>query len=140
MIEQGSVDACRWVDLPRLADPRGMLSFVETGRHIDFPIARVYYLYDVPPGEARGAHAHRALRQLFIPLGGAFDVEVDDGRRRKRFRLDSPHRALYVCPMIWRDLGNFTPGASCVVLASLPFDEGDYIRDYATFVAEVEGK
>lgn len=128
---------CRWIDLPRIDDARGALSFVEAGRHIPFDIRRVYYLYDVPTVAERGAHGHRALEQLFIPLGGSFEVELDDGRRRSTVTLDNPARALYVCPMIWRNLRVFSPGAVCLVLASLIYDEEDYFRDYQDFLEAV---
>lgn len=125
---------CRLVDLPRIGDPRGDLSFVEGGRHIPFDIRRVYYLYNVPSDAERGAHGHRALEQLIIPLAGSFDVELDDGIERRNVRLDDPACALYVCPMMWRDLRNFSDGAVALVLASLVYDEADYFRDYQEFL------
>lgn len=128
------VSRCRWVDLPKIADPRGNLSFAEGGRHMPFDIRRVYYLYDVPPDAERGAHGHRALEQLIIPLVGSLDVELDDGAERAVAHLNDPARALYVCPMIWRDLRNFSAGAVVLVLASLVYDEGDYLRDYQQFL------
>jgi hypothetical protein len=129
-----SVHQCRLVDLPRIADSRGNLSFVEGGGHIPFEIRRVYYLYRIPPGAERGAHGHLALEQLMIPMAGSLDVELDDGAERKVVHLDDPARGLYVCPMIWRDLRNFSPGTVVLILASLPYDEGDYFRDYRQFL------
>lgn len=128
---------CRWIDLPRIEDARGALSFVEGQNHIPFDIRRVYYLYDVPVSAERGAHGHRALEQLFIPLGGSFELELDDGTSRSWVTLDDPARALYVCPMIWRNLRAFSPGAVCLVLASLVYDEADYFRDYQDFLEAV---
>lgn len=132
--EAGSIDLCKFVDLPVHADDRGRLSFAEGRVHIGFDINRVYYLYDIPAGGERGAHGHRALEQLFLALSGSFDVEINDGLRRRTFKLDNPARGLYVCPMIWRDLRNFSPGAVCLVLASDRYDEGDYFRDYDQFL------
>ena len=124
---------CRLIDLPRISDPRGNLSFIEGGGHVPFDIKRVYYLYDVPQGADRGSHAHRALHQFFIPMAGVFDVELEDGRARQTFHLDRPDVGLYVCPMMWRRLDNFSAGAVCLVLASERYDERDYIRDYDEF-------
>lgn len=122
------------MDLPKFSDPRGALSFVEGGRHIPFDIKRVYYLYDVPGQVERGEHGHRRLEQLMIPLGGSFDVELTDGADRRSFHLDDPAVGLYVSPMIWRRLQNFSSNATCLVLASLPYDEEDYFRDYDAFL------
>ncbi|MEG8041228.1 FdtA/QdtA family cupin domain-containing protein [Sphingomonas sp. LR60] len=132
-----SVTDCRLLDLPHLADSRGDLSFVEGGRHVPFDIRRVYYLYGMPQGAERGAHGHRALEQLIVPLAGSFEIELDDGRARRTVRLDHPARGLYVCPMIWRDLRGFSKGAVALVLASLVYDEADYFRDYDCFLEAV---
>jgi WxcM-like, C-terminal len=131
------VPRCRIVDLPVIHDRRGNLTPIEGGRHIDFDIARVYYLYDVPGGAERGGHAHRALHQLIIAMSGSFDVVVDDGSNRGRCHLNRSYRGLYVPPMIWREMDNFSSGSVCLVLASAPFDEDDYIRDYDAFRATV---
>lgn len=128
-----SVHECRLVDLPKIADPRGNLAFVEGSRHIPFEIRRVYYLYDVPPEAERGAHGHRALEQLIIPMTGSVEVEIDDGADRAKFKLADPARGLLICPMIWRDLRRFSPGAAVLVLASQLYDEADYFRDYGAF-------
>ncbi|ADV68604.1 sugar 3,4-ketoisomerase [Deinococcus maricopensis] len=119
--------------IPRRTDHRGSVSFVEVGEHIPFDIKRCYYLYDVTAGESRGAHAHKALQQVFICLAGSFEIEFDDGRQKKTFRLDRPDQGLYVPPGLWRDLTNFSEGAVCFVLASMHFSEEDYIRDYDEF-------
>ena len=129
-----SLDECRLVDLPKILEPRGNLTFIEGGRHVPFDIQRVYYLYDVPGGAERGGHAHRGLKQLIIAMSGSFDVVLDDGRERKRFHLNRSYMGLYVCPMIWRELDNFSSGSVCLVLASNLYDEADYYRDYAEFV------
>lgn len=128
-----SVQQCYLIDLPKISDRRGHLSFVEGGRHIPFDIRRVYYLYGVPPDAGRGAHGHRALQQLIISLAGSVEIEVDDGTSRRSFLLDEPSRALYVSPMIWRDLRHFSKHAVVLVLASLAYNEGDYFRHYEDF-------
>ena len=125
---------CRLISLPRIHDPRGNLTFIEGGAHVDFAIQRVYYLYDVPGGSERGGHAHKALRQLIIAMSGSFDVLLDDGTDKRRFHLNRSYVGLYVCPMIWRELDNFSSGSVCMVLASNRYDEEDYYRDYDTFL------
>lgn len=132
-----SVDQCRVVELPKIADPRGNLTFVEGMRHVPFDFQRVYYLYDVPSGAERGGHAHKALHQLIIPMSGSFDVLLDDGRNKKRFQLNRPFYGLYVCPLIWRELNNFSSGSVCMVLASNIYDEADYYRDYSDFLQAI---
>jgi hypothetical protein len=126
---------CRIVELPRVTDPRGNLTFIEGGDHVPFEIRRVYYLYDVPGGEARGGHAHRGLEQLFIAASGSLDVLVDDGRHRERFFLNRSYYGLYVPRMVWRELDDFSSGSVCLVLASERYDEADYFRDYDEFAA-----
>jgi dTDP-4-dehydrorhamnose 3,5-epimerase-like enzyme len=125
----------RFIDLPVIPEPRGNLTFVEGGRQIPFEIERVYYLYDVPSGSMRAGHAHKALQQLLIPVAGSFDVILYDGRRRERVTLNRPSRGLLIGPMLWRELENFSSGAVCVVLASLRYDEDDYIRELSDFEA-----
>ena len=124
---------CKLIQLPKITDIRGNISFIEAGIHIPFDIRRVYYLYDVPGGEDRGAHAHRNLYQFIVPLAGSFDVKLSDGKKTERFQLNCPNFGLYICPMIWRDLGNFSSGSVCMVLASEHYDEKDYIRNYEEF-------
>ena len=122
------------IDLPREDDPRGKLTFVEQGRNVPFDIRRVFYIYDVPTGESRGAHAHRSLHQLVVCLSGSFDVTIDDGRTRSCVHLNRPWRGLHIPPMIWAAEVNFDPGSICLVLASALYDPADYIRDYDEFV------
>lgn len=129
-----TLENCKIVDLPKIADPRGNLTFIEGGGHVPFAIERVYYLYDVPGGAERGGHAHKALQQLIIAMSGSFDVLLDDGREKKRFHLNRSYYGLYVCPMIWRELDNFSSGSVCLVLASNHYDEADYFRDYDTYL------
>ena len=131
------VDSCSIIELPKISDPRGNLTFVEEGQHIPFDIKRVYYLYDVPGGGERGGHAHKDLHQLIIAMSGSFDVVLDDGGKEKRFHLNRSYFGLYVCPMIWRALDNFSSGSVCMVLASNLYDESDYYRDYNEYLADL---
>jgi hypothetical protein len=128
------INECRIIDLPKIADPRGNLTFIEGRRHVPFEIRRVYYLYDTPGGAERGGHAHKDLHQLIVAMSGSFDVVLDDGAQKKRFHLNRSYYGLYVCPMIWRELDNFSSGAVCLVLASNLYDESDYYRDYRKFL------
>ncbi len=131
------VDQCRIVELPKISDPRGNLTFIEGRRHVPFDFQRMYYLYDVPGGADRGGHAHKALHQLIIAMSGSFDVLLDDGRSKKQFHLNRSYYGLYVCPLIWRELNNFSSGSVCVVLASNTYDEADYYRDYSEFLQAI---
>lgn len=128
---------CQMVDLPKISDPRGNLTFIEGGRHVPFDIRRVYYLYDVPGGAERGGHAHKALHQLIVAMSGSFDVVLDDGTEKRRIHLNRSYNGLYVCPMIWRELDNFSSGSVCMVLASNHYDESDYYRDYQEFLKDL---
>lgn len=130
-----SLDSCYISELPKITDPRGNLTFIEGSSHIPFDIRRVYYLYDVPGGAERGGHAHKGLHQLIIAMSGSFDVVLDDGRNKKRFHLNRSYFGLYVCPMIWRELDNFSSGSVCLVLASNIYEESDYYRDYDEYVS-----
>jgi dTDP-4-dehydrorhamnose 3,5-epimerase-like enzyme len=132
------IENCKIIDLPRINDPRGNLTFVEARHHIPFDIRRVYYLYDVPGGAERGGHAHKALHQLIIAMSGSFDIHLDDGYSKKTFHMNRSYYGLYICPMIWRGIDNFSSGAVCMVLASNYYDEADYYRDYAQFISDVQ--
>jgi len=129
-----SLNLCKIIALPKNTDPRGNLTFIEGGVHVPFLIQRVYYLYDVPGGAERGGHAHKELHQLIIAMSGSFDVVLDDGSEKKRFHLNRSYFGLYVCPMIWRELDNFSSGSVCMVLASNRYNETDYYREYAAFL------
>ncbi|MGE5472459.1 MAG: sugar 3,4-ketoisomerase [Bacteroidota bacterium] len=128
---------CQVFDLPRINDPRGNLTFVEANRHVPFDFKRVYYLYDVPGGAERGGHAHKALHQLVIAMSGSFDIHLDDGHAKKTVHMNRSYYGLYISPMIWREIDNFSSGAVCMVLASDYYDESDYYREYDEFVADV---
>lgn len=130
----GKIRHCKIINLPKISDPRGNLTFVEGEQHIPFKIERVYYLYDVPGGAERGGHAHKALEQLIIAMSGSFDVILDDGTSKRRFHLNRSYNGLYVCPMIWRELDNFSSGSVCMVLASTRYEESDYYRDYSSYM------
>jgi dTDP-4-dehydrorhamnose 3,5-epimerase-like enzyme len=138
MDKRMNLNKCNVIDLPRINDPRGNLTFVEGNQHIPFDIHRVYYLYDVPGGAERGGHAHKELHQLIIAMSGSFDIHLDDGHTKKTVHLNRSYQGLYVCPMIWRDIDNFSSGAVCMVLASERYDEFDYYRDYEQFIIDAQ--
>jgi hypothetical protein len=128
------INICKIIDLPKIQDPRGNLTFVESSVHIPFDIKRVYYVYDVPGGSQRGGHAHKKLHEFIIAISGSFDVLLDDGIEKKKIHLARSYYGLYVSPMIWRELDNFSSGSVCLVLTSDKFDESDYYRDYTDFL------
>jgi len=134
-----AIETCQLINLPKIQDHRGNLSFIEGGRHVPFDIQRVYYLYDIPGGAERGGHAHKDLKQLILAISGSFDVVVDDGRESQTFHLNRSNIGLYVSSMVWRELNNFSSGAVCLVLASNLYDESDYYRNYDDFIAAVHG-
>jgi dTDP-4-dehydrorhamnose 3,5-epimerase-like enzyme len=134
-----SLSKCKLIDLPKISDPRGNLTFIEENRHFPFDIKRVYYLYDVPGGAERGGHAHREMNQMIIAMSGSFDVVLDDGFERKRYHMNRSYYALYVAPMVWREIDNFSSGAVLLSLASNFYDESDYYRDYDHFLRDVRG-
>jgi dTDP-4-dehydrorhamnose 3,5-epimerase-like enzyme len=128
-----SVHDCKLLELPVIHNPQGNLTFVEGQRHVPFQIERVYYMYDVPGGATRGGHAHRALEQVIIAMSGSFEVVLDDGVDQKNVTLNRSYVGLYLPPMIWRELVNFSAGSVCMALASEYYDEADYYRDYEQF-------
>ncbi len=129
-----TIDRCEIIQLPKIQDPRGNLTFIEGGNHIPFDILRVYYLYDVPGGSERGGHAHKELHQFIIAMSGSFDIVLDDGEKKKRIHLCRSYYGLYVPPMIWREIDNFSTSSVCMVLASNRYEESDYYRDHAEFL------
>ena len=128
------VDKCKLIDLPKIEDYRGNLTFLENSRHIPFDIKRVYYLYDVPGGALRAGHAHKALQQFLVAMSGSFDVTVGDGFHKIKFHLNRSYYGLYIPPMVWREMDNFSSGSVCLALASEYYNEGDYYRHYPDFI------
>ncbi len=133
------LEECRVIDLPKKVDHRGTLAFIEEMRHVPFIIRRVFFIYDVPPGETRGGHAHRLGHQLLLATSGSFDMRLDDGRGSCTFHLNRPYLGLYVPPLIWGEMDNFSAGAVCMALASDYYSEEDYYRDYEDFARGVTG-
>ena len=129
-----SVHHCPVIELPKIADHRGNLTFIEGQEHIPFPVRRVFYVYDIPSGQSRGAHAHHTLHEFIVCLSGGLDVELDDGASKRTVRLDRPWKGLHLKPKVWASIGNFNPGTVYIVLASEHYDEADYIRDYDEFI------
>jgi len=133
MFKEPKISECKIMYLPKVEDVRGNLTFIEENFHVPFQIKRVYYLYDIPGGESRGGHAHKKLEQFIIAANGSFDVILDDGFNRERHHLNRSYYGLYIPNMIWRELDNFSSGSVCLVLASEPYFEEDYLRDYENF-------
>jgi len=134
------LEKCHIIELPKIADRRGNLTFIEADKHVPFSIRRVYYLYDVPGGAERGGHAHKEMHQLIVAMSGSFDVILSDSSGKKRFHLNRSYYGLYVCPMMWRELDNFSSGSVFLVLASNPYDEGDYYRNYNEYLNALTAK
>lgn len=132
-----TVHDCKLIDLRKISDSRGNLTVIEGGKDIPFDIKRVYYLYDVPGGESRGAHAHKELCQLLIAANGSFSVTLDDGNEKITHYLKRPFYGLLIVPGIWRDIDDFSSGSVCLCLASMYYDEDDYIRNYNEFLEYV---
>lgn len=127
------VEDCALIELGKNHHANGNLTVVENGMQVPFDIKRVYYLYDVPGGEERGGHSHKALKQFIVAISGAFDVVFDDGINQRTITLNRPYQGLLIVPGIWRVINNFSSGAVCLVLASEHYDEADYVRDYQEF-------
>lgn len=134
-MKTNSVYDCTMIELDRHhSDRKGNITVVENSKTVPFEVKRTYYLYDVPGGESRGGHAHKALSQLIVAASGSFTVTLDDGKVKRTFLLNRPYQGLYVVPGIWRTLDDFSSGAVCMVLASEGYDEQDYIRSYDDFI------
>ncbi len=131
-----TINDCNIIQLPKISERKGAITPIYSSEHVPFQIERVFYLYDVPGGEGRGAHAHKALHQFIVSVMGAFDVVMDDGKEKRRVRLDRAFYGLYIPPMIWAHEENFSSGGICLVLASMTYDESDYIRNYNDFLQE----
>jgi oxalate decarboxylase/phosphoglucose isomerase-like protein (cupin superfamily) len=125
---------CHIIHFPKIHNRAGNITPIQNGVEIPFNVKRVYYLYDIPGGESRGAHAHKVLHQVIIAASGSFDVTLDDGKNKKTVNLNRPYFGLYIYPGMWRDISNFSSGAICLVLASESYDASDYLRDYTNFL------
>lgn len=125
--------AIKLIDLTKIEDARGNLTFIEGSKHVPFDIQRVYYLYDVPGGESRAGHAHYELEQLIIAVSGSFDLLLDNGYEKKVITCNRPFQGVLMKSLVWRELHNFSSGTVCLVLASMRYEESDYIRDYESF-------
>lgn len=129
-----TIEDVRIVELPKFADPRGNLSFVEQLNHIPFEIKRTYWIYDVPGGENRGGHAFKQNEEFIVALSGAFDVIVDDGENKKKFTLNRSYYGLHVPAGLWREMENFSTNSLALEFGSIHYDENDYIRDYDEYL------
>ena len=129
-----TVENCKLIELPKIHNPAGNITVIQNGELLPFEVKRVYYLYDIPGGAARGGHAHKSLYQLLVSVSGSFDIITDDGNIKKIINLNKPYYGLIIPPGIWREIVNFSSGSICLVLASQNYDEKDYIRDYNEFL------
>ena len=133
-MENPTIADCKIIELPKIMDPRGNLTFVEGENHIPFDIKRVYWIYDVPGGEVRGGHAYNELYEVIVALSGSFDIVLDDGKNKKKFSLNRSYYGLYVPKKIWRSLENFSTNSLSFIFASKKYDKNDYVRDYDEFL------
>ncbi len=129
-----SVFDCAIFELPRINNRSGNITAIQNKEEIPFDVKRIFYLYDIPGGESRGAHAHKNCHQFLIAASGSFEVQLDDGKVKKAVMLNQPFRGLHIPPGIWASEVNFSSGAICLVLASHIYDENDYLRDYEEFL------
>ena len=132
------LDQVKIIDLPKMEDPRGNLTFIEEDNHIPFKIERVYWIYDVPGGQIRGGHAFKVQQEIVIALSGSFDVVVDSGSEKRTYSLNRSYYGLYIPAGLWRYMGNFSTNSLAMVISSMPFSELDYIRDYDEFLKRVK--
>ena len=128
-----SLKKVKLINLPKISDPRGNLSFFESGVHIPFKIQRTYWIYDVPGGEVRGSHAFKESKEFIVALSGSFDVVLNDGTQEERFSLNRSYFGLYVPNLLWRKLENFSTNSLALIVSSITYDERDYIRDFENF-------
>jgi hypothetical protein len=130
-----SIRDSKLIELPRITDPRGNLTFIEGGQHVPFEIKRIFYLYDVPGGESRAGHALKTCDQFLVAMSGSFDVILDDGREKQRIHLNRSYHGVYIPALLWRELDNFSSGSVCTVLASERYDPDGYYYHYESFLA-----
>ena len=133
-----TIEDCNIINLQKIADPRGNLTFIEGNRHVPFDIKRVFYLYDVPGGADRGGHALKTCQQFLIAMSGSFDVILKDGVKEKRIHLNRSYYGLLIAPMIWREMDNFSSGSVCLVVASENYDAANYIREFGEFMQTIK--
>lgn len=126
---------CSVIEIAKHNNKNGNISFIENNREVPFQVKRVFYLYNVPDGESRGAHAHKDLKELIVAANGCFDITLDDGTYKETYSLNRPYHGLLVAPGIWRVINNFSLGSVCLVLASDEYSEDDYIRNYHKYLA-----
>lgn len=134
-----TLDDVKLIELPKILDERGNLSFIEGIKHIPFSIKRTYLIYDVPGGEIRGGHAYFELNEFIVAIAGSFDVVLDDGIKKRTYSLNRSYYGLYVPKLIWRSLENFSTNSLCMILASEKYNEEDYLRDYDEFKNKING-
>ena len=134
MLRNNTIDNCSLIELPKIKNRAGNITAIENNINIPFVVSRVFYLYDIPGGEDRGAHAHKECHQFLVAASGSFEVQLDDGNEKKTVMLNQPYRGLHIPPGIWASEINFSSGAICLVLASDKYDEKDYIRNYNEFL------
>ena len=133
-IKACGIKDCGIIDLLKISDPRGNLTFIEGNKHVPFAINRVFYLYDVPGGADRAGHALKSCHQFVIAMSGSFDVTLFDGREKERIHLNRSYYGLHISPMTWREIDNFSSGSVCLVLASEAYDPNGYYRDYNDYL------
>ncbi len=133
-VNTSTISDCEVITLPKILTEKGAITAINNQSEVPFNISRVYYLYDVPGGAERGGHAHKELYQLIVAASGSFDVVIYDGKMKRTISLNRPYYGLLIVPGIWRELLNFSSGAICLVMASIKFDEEEYIRDYNNFL------
>jgi dTDP-4-dehydrorhamnose 3,5-epimerase-like enzyme len=126
------------INLPKIEDERGNLTFIEEENHIPFKIKRVYWIYDVPGGQKRGGHAFKEQQEFIVALSGSFDVVIDDGKQKQTFSLNRSYYGLYIPNGLWREMNNFSTNSLALVLSSTEFSEDDYIRDYQTYLKWIQ--
>lgn len=134
MSSKSKVYECSIIELDKHEHEKGNITVVENGLDVPFDVKRIYYLYDIPGGESRGGHAHYELKQLIVAASGSFDVQIDDGKVKQTYTLNRPYQGLLIVPGLWRELNNFSSGSVCLVLASMEYNEADYIRSYDNFI------
>lgn len=133
-----ALEECKFINLPKINDPRGNLTFIESEKHIPFQVKRVFYLYDVPGGENRAGHALKTCHQFVVAISGSFDVTLDDGINKQKYHLNRSYYGLHITPLTWREIDNFSSGSVCLVLASELYSELDYYREYTDFLQACE--